>query len=101
MTKKTNDETIVKSLSIPGDVRQQLTTAATRRGISASAVMRLIAEDYVSGKLKVRQEEDPEKIVRTSVWMPKKLWTKFTQRTERDGVPTQLVMREWLRANES
>lgn len=101
MTKKNDEETVVKSLSIPGNVRDQLADAAASRGISRSALMRLIAEDYVSGRLKVQPEEDPEKIVRTSVWMPKKLWGRFTARTERDGVPTQLVMRVWLRQNQA
>lgn len=101
MAKKNEDETVVKSLSIPGDVREGLSSAAKDRGISASAVMRLIVEDYVSGKLKVQPEEDPGKIVRTSVWMPKKLWARFIVRTERDGVPTQLVVRTWLKQNPS
>lgn len=99
---KKDDETVVTALSIPGDVRDGIKNYAKTEGISTSALLRLIADDYVSGRLKVvPPKDDPMKIVRTSVWMPRKLWAQFQARTEKDRVPTQLVIRTWLKQNGS
>lgn len=100
MPKKTEEEALVKSLSIPKDVRDMIAAGARARGISSSAMMRLIVDDYVAGNLAIETREDPEKIVRTSVYIPKKLWAKFSARTERENVPTQQVVRAWFHSNQ-
>lgn len=85
----------IRSMNIPGDVRDSLRTEARARGISMSALTRSIMEEYVSGQLPVPETPGPT-IVSTSMWVPPDLWQKFTGKSEAEGHSSQWIFRTWL-----
>lgn len=85
----------IRSMNIPGEVRDDLRATAQARGISMSALSREIMQDYVSGDLVV-PEPVGAGIVSTSMWVTPELWAKFTRKTEREGHSSQWIFRTWL-----
>jgi hypothetical protein len=95
MSKDSKEKGEIRSMNIPGDVRDALRAEAKTRGVSMSALTRGIMEEYIDGKLLVPEPVGP-KIVSTSMWVPSTLWAKFTRKTERDGHSSQWIFRTWL-----
>jgi hypothetical protein len=85
----------IRSMNIPREVRDQVRHEAQHRGISASALVRQIIQDYVAGDLIVLEPPGPQ-IVSTSVWLSPELWEKFTAKSQREGHSTQWIFRSWL-----
>jgi hypothetical protein len=85
----------IRSMNIPGDVRDGLRSNARARGISMSKLTVSIMEDYVNGKLIVPSTPGPQ-IVSTSMWVPPELWQAFIAKTEAEGHSTQWILRTWL-----
>lgn len=92
---KPKDIAGVRSMNIPGDVRDMMKAEARARGISVSALARLIMEEYVSGTLVVPSTPGPQ-VVRTSMWVPPELWAKFAKKSDKNQHSSQWIFRQWL-----
>lgn len=93
--KNPDPDNIVRSMNIPREVKSGIEDEATRRGISKSALVRAVMEEYVDGKLVVPDAPGPQ-IVSTSVWVPRKLWARFAAKSEKNGHSSQWILRSWL-----
>jgi hypothetical protein len=99
--KKNADPTgIIRSMNIPREVRDGLQQEAKARGISASALGRVIMDEYVAGTLVVPDAPGPQ-IVSTSVWVPRDLWARFAKKSEKNGHSSQWIFRTWLDREQS
>lgn len=95
MADSTKQDQKPKSMNLPREVRDAIKREAKARGISASALGRLIMQEYVDGKLIVPGQPGAQ-IVSTSLWVDPELWSKFIAKSDKAGLSSQWIIRSWL-----